>query len=57
MMTPDERECMRVLCERIVEEKDYQKFIELVEVLNNLLDGKAQRLEDRATKGMYRGPN
>jgi hypothetical protein len=22
-MTPDERECMRVLCERIVEEKDY----------------------------------
>jgi len=56
-MTPDERECMRVLCERIVEEKDYQKFIELVEVLNNLLDGKGQRLEDRATKGMYRGPN
>jgi len=57
MMTPDERERMTVLCRRIAEENDHQKFLELVEALNNLLDGKGQRLEDRATEGMYRGPN
>jgi hypothetical protein len=56
-MTPDERERMTVLCRRIAEENDHQKFLELVEALNNLLDGKGQRLEDRATEGMYRGPN
>ncbi len=44
-MTADERERMRVLCEQIAKEQDQKKFIELVEELNDLLDGKGRRLE------------
>ncbi len=43
-MTPDEKERMITLCKRIEKEKHPQKFIELVTQLNNLLDGKSQRL-------------
>ncbi len=45
-MTADERERMRVLCDQIDKEQDQKKFIELVEALNDLLDGKGRRLEN-----------
>lgn len=49
-MTPDERERMAILCERIAKEQDRHKFAELVEQLNNLLDQKDQRLEEAASQ-------
>jgi len=45
-LTPDERDRMNSLCKQIVTEKDRDKFIKLVEELNNLLDRKERRLED-----------
>ncbi len=45
IMTPDERERMTALCRRIAEEQDHQEFMELLEALNDLLEGKGQRLE------------
>ena len=45
-MTTDERERMTALCERIAKEQDQQKFIELINALNDLLYGKGQRLEN-----------
>lgn len=47
-MTPDERERMRILCEQIAKEQDRTKFLDLVSELNDLLDGKGQRLEHSA---------
>jgi hypothetical protein len=44
-MTPDERERMAILCERIATEKDHQKFSRLVRELNDLLDRKERRFE------------
>lgn len=44
-MTPDERERMHILCERIAKEQDHKKFIRLVQELNDLLDHKGRRLE------------
>ena len=49
-MTPDEREHLHILCERIAKEQDGEKFSELVRQLNELLENKAQRLEARPTK-------
>ncbi len=49
-MTPDERERMSVLCERIAKEQDHDKFVKLVQELNDLLDHKEQRLEDDSKK-------
>jgi hypothetical protein len=46
-MTPDERERMTLLCELIATEQDHQKFVRLVQELNDLLDNKESRLEDR----------
>lgn len=45
-MTPDERERMQILCERIAKEQDHKKFSELVSQLNDLLDNKGRRLDD-----------
>jgi hypothetical protein len=50
LMTPDERERMHVLCERIATEQDHEKFVKLVQDLNDLLDHKQQRLEDASPK-------
>jgi len=44
-MTPDERKRVTVLCRRLGEENDHQKFRELLQALNDLLGGKEQRLE------------
>lgn len=49
-MTPDERERMAVLCQRIATEQDRDTFTQLVKELNNLLSLKDHRLEDRQKK-------
>ena len=49
-MTPDERDLITVLCRRLAEEHDHQKFAELLKALNDLLDGKEHRLENPPTQ-------
>ncbi len=44
-MTPEERERMHILCEKIAIEKDPDKFTELVEALNRLLETKQERIQ------------
>ncbi|MGA2745335.1 MAG: hypothetical protein ABSE44_11650 [Candidatus Sulfotelmatobacter sp.] len=39
-MAPDEQEQINILCERIATEQDQEKFMKLVQELNDLLDGK-----------------
>jgi hypothetical protein len=43
-MTPQERERMNWLCNHIQDEKDPEKFDELVHELNDLLEAKHQRI-------------
>jgi hypothetical protein len=43
-MTPAERERMLMLCEQIAKEHDHEKFLKLVQELNELLDGQPERL-------------
>ena len=43
-MTPDEREQMHILCQRIATEKDPEKFDRLVRELNALLEQKHDRI-------------
>jgi len=50
-LTPDERERMHALCERIAIEEDQQNFVQLVRDLNDLLERKEHRLE-RATPAL-----
>jgi len=49
-MTPDERERMNDLCQHIAKEQDHDKFVKLVQELNDLLDHKEQRLDIPSTK-------
>ena len=49
-MIPDERERMSRLCEQIAKEQDHDKFVKLVQELNDLLDHKEQRLGDDSKK-------
>lgn len=44
-MTPDEREKMAILCERIAKEQDRATFKKLTKELNDLLSRKEQRLK------------
>jgi hypothetical protein len=44
-MTPDERERMAILCERIAKEQGHDKFTELVKQLDALLGAKERRLD------------
>jgi hypothetical protein len=46
-MKPDERERMYQLCAMIEKEQDHGKFLRLIQELNELLERKEQRLEDR----------
>lgn len=46
-MTPEERERMAALCQRIATEQDRDLFTQLVQELNDLLSVKDQRLEER----------
>ena len=48
-MTPDARERMHILRERIAKE-NHDKFVKLVQELNDLLDHKEQRLEDASSQ-------
>jgi hypothetical protein len=43
-MTPAERERMQLLCEQIAKEQDHDKFVHLIQELNDLLDDKEHRL-------------
>jgi hypothetical protein len=43
-MTPDERERMAILCERVATEQDRKKYAEFVQQLIDLLDAKDRRL-------------
>jgi|HubBroStandDraft_1064217.scaffolds.fasta_scaffold05850_7 hypothetical protein len=45
-MTPNERERMAILCERIAKEQNLAKFKQYVRELNELLGRKEQRLEN-----------
>jgi hypothetical protein len=47
-MTPEEREQMNRLCERIQIEKDPKIFMQLVDQLNKLLERKEKRLEQNS---------
>jgi hypothetical protein len=49
-MTPDERERMAILCERIAKEQDRQKFTRFVQELNQLLEAKERRFRARPSK-------
>jgi hypothetical protein len=44
-MTPEERERLKILCDQITTEQDHEKFVKLVQELNDLLEHKDQRLE------------
>jgi hypothetical protein len=46
-VTPEERERMAALCQRIATEQDRDLFTQLVQELNDLLSVKDQRLEER----------
>jgi hypothetical protein len=46
-VTPDEREQMAILCERIAKEQDRDKYKESVKHLNDLLETKERRLESK----------
>jgi hypothetical protein len=49
-MTPEERERMAALCQRIATEQDRNIFTQLVRELNDLLSVKDHRLEERQKK-------
>jgi hypothetical protein len=44
-MTPEEKAQLDALCRRIVEEKDHETFVKLVQELNDLLESKEHRLD------------
>lgn len=46
-MNPEERERMYQLCALIEKERDHNRFLQLIEELNELLERKEQRLEDK----------
>jgi hypothetical protein len=56
-MTPEEKAEMDALCKQIAEEQDRNKFLALVQRLNNLLDCKESRLQGlRGEPTPVRGP-
>lgn len=44
-MTPEERLQMNSLCEQIAKEQNHEKFVKLVQALNELLENKEHRLD------------
>ena len=52
-MSPEDQAGMRQLCKAIVEERDQQKFIELVQALRQLLDRHKDDLERKANRPPY----
>jgi len=49
-MRPDEQEQMNLLCQKIIEEQDHEKFMDLVRQLNDLLEYKRRRVERAGEK-------
>lgn len=47
-MTTEERQRMYQLCAMIETEKDRDRFLRLIEELNQLLENKERRLEDQS---------
>jgi hypothetical protein len=47
-MTQEERDEMNRLCLLIQNEKDHQRFTDLIAQLNDLLDSKKRRLDDES---------
>ena len=47
MMSPEDRERMYQLCALIETEKDRYRFLQLIEELNQLLERKERRLEEK----------
>ena len=41
---------MQFLCEQIAKEQDHEKFVKLVQQLNDLLENKEHRLEEPSAK-------
>jgi len=56
-VTPEEREQMAMLCERIAAEQDRNKFTQLVDQLSELLDRKDERLRTRNDSSAPSRPN
>jgi hypothetical protein len=50
LMTPEEREQMNRLCTQIQDEKDHDRFMQLIKELNDLIDRKEHRFEPRPEK-------
>ena len=46
-MSPEERERMNDICTKLQVEQDHNKFTQLMAELNNLLEHKEHRLEER----------
>lgn len=46
-MSPEERERMHEICAKLQVEQDHIKFTQLMSELNNLLECKEHRLEER----------
>jgi len=46
-MKPEERERMYELCALIEKEKDHNRFLQLINELNELLERKEHRLDDK----------
>ncbi len=46
-MTPEERDEMNRLCKQIQDEKDHQKFTDLIAKLMEVIGRKERRLEER----------
>jgi hypothetical protein len=50
LMTPEEREQMNRLCTQIQDEKDHDRFMQLVRNSNDLMDRKEHRFESHPQK-------
>jgi hypothetical protein len=53
-MSTDEQERIHILCERIATEQDQEKFVKLVQELNDLLEGKGPARETPDRKNLDR---
>lgn len=53
VVTPDEREKMAILCERIAKERDPQKFDKFVQQLMDLLELKHERIHPEHKMKLY----
>ena len=50
-MTPEERERMYELCKLITDEKDFDKYVDFVRELNDLLEEKQERVSSASSVG------